>query len=139
MDTPNEKQEFLNALFPPALIKKLPSQKKLKLSASKYTYEIDVTDEKKDMKMDVHGFESDEIDFRVSFGPVKLAREPWPKEPAPRWYVYEKFSNSLAFAEKDMGPCILGFLFLLVTLGKRETLKQVRDNRRYLRERKRNK
>ncbi len=125
-------QEFKYSLFPPNVLKVLAGLKKLRVFARKFRYEVQVNEDKKAMKMTILGFAEEDIDFRISYAPVKWGKEEWPDEPPAKWYIYDNNSSTLAFADIEMEYCICGFLYLLGNLGKKEVLKRLRKNRNRL-------
>jgi hypothetical protein len=122
--------EFTRSIFPAAMVKTLPALKKVRLYARRFDYEVLVNDEKKEMKFIIQGYGEEDIDFHISYSPVKWSQGPWPEEPDSKWFIFEKNSASLGFADPDMEYCICGFLFLLGSQGKKTTLKRIRGNRR---------
>lgn len=122
--------EFSNSIFPADMVKTLPAVKKVRIYARRFEYEVMVNDEKKEMKLVIQGYGEEDIDFRLSYSPVKYGQGKWPEQPEAKWFVFEKNSASIGYADTDMEYCICGFLYLLGTLGKRQTLKRIRKNKR---------
>ena len=123
-------KHFDNSIFPAPFLKQLPPLKKVKPFGLRVKYEIDVNPEKIDMKLNITDFNEEDIDFRVSFAPVKWGRGEWPASPSPKWYIYEKSSQCLGFADNDMEYCIYGFLYMLHEFGKKHALRKIREIRR---------
>lgn len=121
--------EFANSIFPADMVKSLPALKKVRVYARRFDYEVNVNEDKKDMKLIIQGYGEEDIDFRLSYSPVKWGPGKWPENPESKWYVFEKNSNSIGFADTDMEYCLCGFLYLLGTLGKRHALKRIRKNK----------
>jgi hypothetical protein len=128
-NTTNTGQEFKYSLFPPNLLSVLAGLKKLRAYARKFEYKVQVNEEKLAMKMTIRGFTEEDIDFRISYAPVKWGKEEWPDAPPSKWFIYENNSSTLAFADIEMEYCICGFLYLLGNLGKKEILKRLRKNK----------
>jgi hypothetical protein len=126
--------EFRFLLFPTKKLKELPTPKKVRAYATRFDYEIDVNPERLNMKMTIKGFKESDLDFRVSYSPVRWGKQEWPENPTSRWYVFEYNSNTMAYAGNEMESSITNFLYLLGNSGKKSILNKLRSNKLKLKE-----